>query len=504
MVLFNESRGGSNAPTLTQLIPHGKLHGNRNPRILTCTDNVHRMTEGDLFFAVVGATSDGHNDIPKAIKAGAVAIVSERLVVADIPVIVVDDCGKAFGRACHQLLGAPSDSLMTTAVAGSDGKTTVATLIEAVLAEAGKCVTSRTSLGVRAPAGYAERDVSPSPVELAGWLAKAVRWGAHDAIVEIDSRDAAAQQSYGAMFDHLVLTSANPAHLHLHRTRENYQRTLLELTDQLKPQGVIVANYDDSRIREQLQSVDVPALTYSLDNPTADIRASLIERHRSEQTFLIEAGQRTALVRTKIIGDQHIRNCLAATAVGILRGLELTQIAAGLERVERLAGRLDRVECGQPFSVFIEHHATPSRISAALTTLRSVTSGKVWCVFGPTATDEENELAAMGRIIERLGDHCVLTGATHQTRGSWPLVHDVLDGMQNVGRPRVIPTRERAIHWALDEASEFDTVLIVGAPNSTCPIEACGQRDDRPLVEDHLREVEDDEPTILPFPTIGR
>lgn len=493
----------NDAYTFRQLLPHGQHFGSANPPVSTCTDTVRRVVAGDVFFACVDGEYDGHDDLEEAVRLGAIAVVAERYVVCDVPLIVVDDCREAFAIACHRLLGTPSEAIRTTAVAGTDGKTTVAALLESVLNEAGNQVTSRTSLGISAPAGYAQKHTNPSAAELAGWLAQAVHWGADDAILEVDSRDAATRRSEGASFDHLILTGASAANLDLHRTKDNYQRALWGLTSQLKPGGALIANYDDPVLRRQLADFEVPTLTYSLHEPTADLHATLLERHRSEQTFMLEAGHHVAMVRTKIIGDQHIRNCLAATAVGMLQGMSLPQIAKGLERIERLKGRLDRVECGQPFGVFIEQHATTSRLAAALATLKSVTSGKLWCVFGGNATTDDHRLAAMGGIIERYADRCVLTGPDHQHRSTWPLVHDVMDGMNRPGAARVIPTRERAIRWSLDEAGSDDVILIVGGASDECPLQAVGQQDDRQLVESHLRAAEDDAPMILPFPSVG-
>jgi len=493
--------GDTRPLTLRQLIPDGKFYGASDPKVATCSDTIRRIIHGDVYFACVDADNDGHDDILKAVELGAVAVVAERLVVAAVPVVVVPDSRQAFALSCHKLFGLPSQSLITTGIAGTDGKTTVAALVESVLEGAGKHVTSRTSLGIRAPAGYAQRQTTPSATEIVGWLADAIRWGASDAILEVDSRDVVSRHSMGTQFNHLVFTNVTPAHLQLHRNAQNYRRTLLGLTDQLKPNGVVIINLDDPALRDVLPTLDAPVLTYSMNSDSADIRATLLERHRGEQTFLLETGHYSAMVRTRIIGDQHIRNCMAATGVGILQSLDLTTIVAGLERVERLNGRLDRVECGQPFGVFVEHHTTPVRLAAALGTLKSVTTGKLWCLFGPQVSSDDCQLAAMGRVIELFADQCVLTGATYETRATMPMLHDVLDGMNNVGRPRLIPTRSRAVRWVLDEMGADDTVLLVGAPITTCPVEACGQEGDRQLVEQHLREVPDDTPIILPFPT---
>jgi UDP-N-acetylmuramoyl-L-alanyl-D-glutamate--2,6-diaminopimelate ligase len=492
---------GSRPLTLRQLIPDGKFYGASDPIVVTCSDTVQRIVTGDVYFACINADGDGHDDILRAVELGAIAVVTERLVVTSVPVVVVTDSRRAFALACHQLFGLPSQSLTTTAVTGTDGKTTVAMLIESVLLNAGRDVTSRTSLGIRAPAGYAQRQTTPSAAELVGWLAESIRWGVSNVILEVDSRDVVSRRSTGTQFDHLVFTNISPAHLQLHRNAENYHRTLLGLIDQLKPNGVVIANVDDPVLRDILPKLEAPSLTYSMTDDTADIRATLLERHRGEQTFLLEVGHRSALVRTRIIGDQHIRNCMAATGIGLIQEIDLATIVAGLEKLERLNGRLDRVECGQPFGVFVEHHVTPTRLAAALATLRSVTTGKLWCLYGPQTTRDDCQLAAMGRVIEVAADHCILTGATHETRGTLPLLHDVLDGMKHVGRPRIIPSRSRAVRWVLDEIGDDDTVLLIGAPITACPVEACGQEDDRQLVEQHLREISDDAPVILPFPT---
>src|SRR5262249_47633006 len=170
-------------------------------------------------------------------------------------------------------------------------------------------------------------------------------------------------------------------HLDFHNSLANYRRAKARLLKQLGTAGFAVLNADDPVGSELLSAVAGPALTIGIENE-AELTATIIDRHASEQTFLLSAGSDTAAVRTRIIGDGHVYNCLMAAAVGLLYGISLTDVARGLERLERIPGRMERIECGQPFGVFIDYAHTPDALASVLQSLRAVTAGRLFCVFG--------------------------------------------------------------------------------------------------------------------------
>jgi UDP-N-acetylmuramoyl-L-alanyl-D-glutamate--2,6-diaminopimelate ligase len=194
----------------------------------------------------------------------------------------------------------------------------------------------------------------------------------------------------------------------------------------------------------------------------ADLAATVIERFASEQTFLLAAGHQTAAVRTRMIGDHHIMNCLQAAAVGLSLGIDLPTVVRGLEAVEQVPGRLERIECGQPFSVFVDRADTPDRLAVVLKTLRSARRGRVICVFGPSSRTPREERALMGRVVERGADLGVITSNDPGWETQVDVTNDVLDGYQRPARASFIPDRRRAIQWALAQAQAEDLVLVAG------------------------------------------
>jgi UDP-N-acetylmuramoyl-L-alanyl-D-glutamate--2,6-diaminopimelate ligase len=221
----------------------------------------------------------------------------------------------------------------------------------------------------------------------------------------------------------------------------NYRRANLRMLDSLKSSGLAILNADDPVINNCLDKIEVPFLTTAIKQE-AEITARLLERARSEQTFLLTAGSESIPVRTAIIGDQHIRNCLSAAAVGLSLGLDLTTIATGLEKASQLPGRLERVECGQQFSVWVDAARTVGQLANALRTVRQVTSGQVWCI----CTIEDGQTPELRR---RLGE-----------------VIDRTAGFRNPADAELIPDRFKAIEWILSNAKTGDSVLVTG----------CGER----------------------------
>jgi UDP-N-acetylmuramoyl-L-alanyl-D-glutamate--2,6-diaminopimelate ligase len=186
-----------------------------------------------------------------------------------------------------------------------------------------------------------------------------------------------------------------------------------------------------------------------------------VERHASEQTFLISAGDEAAPVRTRMIGDHHVANCLAATALGLALGLELETIVRGLEAVERVPGRMERLECGQPFNVFVDAAASAETLSLAIKTVRQVTRGRVLVVYGPREEVDPARQAMLGRVLER-GAHVPILTNDEPGESTLNTIHNLLDGFDRPHKARSLPSRTAAIHWALGEAKPGDAVLIAG------------------------------------------
>jgi UDP-N-acetylmuramoyl-L-alanyl-D-glutamate--2,6-diaminopimelate ligase len=449
--------------SLRTLFPEAVFFGADDIIVRSCSADSRSVQAGDLFAAIVGPNCDGHDFVYEATFRGASGILAERYVTADsLPICVVSDTRAAVGRLAHALAGNPSDRLKVIGVTGTAGKTTSVVLLDSILTTAGRRVGSLSDLlqfdGVRLEPAAAD---TPNAGELARALARMEANGCDCAVIEVSSQALSELRLAGLTLDLACVTNVRRDHLEYHSTLRNYREIKSRLLKHLRPGGAAVLNLDDAACAGYLRELDGPALTVAMI-ANADLSAVVVERFASEQTFLLSAGSEAVPVRTRVIGDHHVYNCLTAAAVGLLAGISLTDIARGLERVESIPGRMERLECGQPFGVFVDAAQTPDALGVILETLREVTEGRLICVFGAQG-DRDAELRALtGQVVEAFADIAVITENNPRGEDSARIASDILRGFESRENAVVMHDRAKAIAWALAQAQRGDCVLIAG------------------------------------------
>jgi UDP-N-acetylmuramoyl-L-alanyl-D-glutamate--2,6-diaminopimelate ligase len=281
------------------------------------------------------------------------------------------------------------------------------------------------------------------------------------AVMEVSSHALDQSRVAGAWFDAACVTNVTHDHLDYHANLRDYRRAKAKLFNHLSEEGFAVLNADDSGSAEYLRQLDCPVLTVAIDHP-AEITAVPVEQFLSEQTFLLSAGSETVPVRTQMIGRHHIYNCLTAAAVGLAYGIELTTVAQGLESVGHVPGRLERIECGQPFGVFVDFAHTPDALAGVLEALRQVTAGRLICVFGAGGGRDRQKRPLMGRAVEQGASVAILTNDNPRYEDPQEILREVLGGFCHPQVAQVIPDRCAAICQALAMAQPGDCVLIAG------------------------------------------
>lgn len=447
---------------LRDILPEARLIGANEIYFRSCCGSWKECQTDDLFVAIVDDDQDGHDFTHEALAGGANAIVTERLLTTDKPQCLVSDSREAYGKICQALAGQPSRRLTTIGVSGTDGKTVTSHLIRSVF-EAAE-VRSGLVSSIEVDCGGDQESVPGDGLNaprLAEQLTRMVMADCDNAIVEVSSDALAKRSLAGVDLDVAVLTNIRESHSHLHGSSDNYRRAKMRLLDQLKPTGFAVLNIDDATIHFLIQEIEKPVLTIGIKQE-ADVTARLIERSSSEQTFMITAGSESVPVRTAIIGDPHIYNCLAATAVGLAKGLDLATIAKGLEAANHIPGRLERIECGQSYGVWVDSARTTGQLANAIRTLRQVTTGSVWCICSVEEGQTEFFRRRMGEIVEKAADRVIITRTTVDQSIDYEPAHQVLDGFKKPSAARLIPNRFKAIEWALQHAQPGDSVLVTG------------------------------------------
>jgi UDP-N-acetylmuramoyl-L-alanyl-D-glutamate--2,6-diaminopimelate ligase len=458
--------------SLRELLPEVDVGGGADDVWISgCTCDSRQVRAGELFAALPGSRHDGHDFAAEAVERGCAAVLAERpMPEISAPVCIAPDARKTYARLCQCLAGNPSRQLKLIGITGTNGKTTTSCLIAGILSAAGHRV------GVLGTLGYLDGRIvedsthtTPPPERLASLLSRMAGNGCTHAVMEVSSHALHQSRVGGLEFDAACITNVTHDHLDYHATLADYRRTKGKIFDYLGVEGFAVLNADDAGSAEFLRRHGGPALTIGIDSP-AEVTAVPFEQFASEQTFLLTAGSETAVVRTEMIGRHHVYNCLMATAVGLTYGIELTTIVRGLESVGHVPGRLERLECGQPFSVFVDFAHTPDALTGVLTTLRQVTSGRLICVFGAGGERDAQKRPLMARAVERSADVAILTTDNPRHEDPQVIFRDVSAGFVNRQAVPVILDRTAAIHRALAMAKPGDCVLIAGKGHETCQI----------------------------------
>jgi len=467
--------------SLRELLTGAVFGDGRDIRVSSCCSDPRSCHPGDVFVAMVSADADGHDQVHDAVARGAVAIVAERVLPpVGVPVCVVPDSRQAYGQICHALAGNPSRQLKVIGITGAHGKTSVSCLVAGMLETAGHAVGLLNSLGYCDGTGYETPlwECPPAPV-LAHWLARMRDNGCTHAVIEINESALAQSQLAGVELNvAVVINEHTPG-----SKKRRGPSAALRLLDHLSPTGMAVINVDDPAGSELVEKLECPTLTTSLFDE-AEITGTVIDRCRSEQTLLLTAGADAVPVRTAMVGDGHAQNCLLGAAIGLGLGLNLESVVRGLESVKRIPGRLERVECGQPFGVFVDEAMTAERLTQALETLRPLTDGQLICVVdvgGRTAAAEQQVAATVSKLADVIVATPTAGGATRQVQERF---------LTNCSQPQAVRTvgdRSLAIQWALNEAHAGDCVLITGgAQEAVRSLAQGGDLDGREVVRQWL------------------
>lgn len=443
------------------------------------TADSRRVRPGSLFIALRGHTVDGHAFVDEARRAGAVAAVVEEPQDAAIPQIVVPDTRRAAAVLAAVFFRHPSRDVRVIGVTGTNGKTTVTHLIDHLLVRAGYPTGLIGTIYTRV-AGETLPSVNTTPeaVELQRLLSRMREEGLRYAVMEVSSHALELDRVAGTRFRTAVFTNLSQDHLDFHGSMEAYRqakgklfaRLGNEYGDTLSKQSFAVVNLDDPAGRWMAGQTVAQTITYAVDR-SADVRARDVEIAMEGVRFVAETFEGTVPVRLKLTGRFSVYNALAALAVGLVEGLSLEAMAAHLEEVPGVPGRLERVDAGQPFGVIVDYAHTPDSLENVLRTLREFTRGRLIAVFGCGGDRDRTKRPLMGQIAYRWSDYAILTSDNPRTEDPERILDDIEAGLIEIGADRDryerIPDREEAIRKAVFLAGPEDVVLIAGKGHET-------------------------------------
>jgi UDP-N-acetylmuramoyl-L-alanyl-D-glutamate--2,6-diaminopimelate ligase len=395
---------------------------------------------GALFFCVPGSRFDGHELAERAIDAGAAALVVERPVASRVPQLVVADAREAMATAAAEFFGHPTEELQIAAVTGTNGKTTTAFLLHAILEAAGRrpgligTIESRVG-GERRPAVR----TTPEAIDLQRSFREMLDAGDRSCAMEATSHGSALKRLDGIRFASLAFTNLTQDHLDLHGTMDAYFEAKRRLFLEGRPPAAI--NIGDPWGR-RLAEERPDALTYGFAEDAALGPDAL------------------AGIEFKLRGRFNVENALAAMASAQLLGIEDDAVAQGLEALDGVPGRFETVDEGQPFTVIVDYAHTPDSLENVLTTARELDSGRVICVFGCGGDRDREKRPMMGRIASELADVAIVTSDNPRSEDPRTIIDEIVAGTE--GDLEIVQDRREAIAQAIEMAAAGDVVLIAG------------------------------------------
>jgi UDP-N-acetylmuramoyl-L-alanyl-D-glutamate--2,6-diaminopimelate ligase len=440
---------------------------------------------GALFFCVPGERSDGHDHAAPAVAAGAVALVVQRPLGLGVPEVVVESARAAMGPAAARFHGDPSAELQIVGVTGTNGKTTTAFLVRALLQAAGRpCGLLGTVTSIVGGRERAVERTTPEAVDLQADLRAMLDGGERACAMEVSSHALALGRVEGVRFAAAVFTNLTQDHLDFHGTMEEYfqakRRLFVSAASGAAPPDVSVVNLDDPYGRRL--AAELPeAVTYALERD-ATYSAHDVRVGPEGCRLRLEGPVGARALSLPLPGRFNVSNALGALAA--VHALAETGIRAegpcfpsavggwealvgALERGVRVPGRMERVQEGQEFAVLVDYAHTPDSLENVLLTARELAGGRVVCVFGAGGDRDRGKRPLMGAAAARLADVVVVTSDNPRSEEPLAIIEQIVAGTAGarpVGAAKVVvePDRREAIHRAIALARPGDVVLVAG------------------------------------------
>jgi UDP-N-acetylmuramoyl-L-alanyl-D-glutamate--2,6-diaminopimelate ligase len=459
--------------------------GDMEVEISSLAYDSRKVEPGALFFCAPGENVDRHDFAQAAVEAGAVALVVERELELGVPQVLVPEARAAMAPIAARFHGEPTAELQVVGVTGTNGKTTSAFLLRQVLEEAGrKCGLLGTVLQVVGGAEEAVERTTPEAIDLQATFRRMLAAGDEACVMEVSSHALALHRSDAIRFEAALFTNLTQDHLDFHTDMEDYfqsKRLLFEMGPKAK-----VVNVDDPYGRRLADEFD--CLTFSAEGAEADFVASDVSFDAAGSTFSVGSVR----VKTRLPGHFNVANALGAFATATALGIPPQVASEGLARAERVPGRFEPIDEGQPFAILVDYAHTPDSLENALGAARRLTEGKVIVVFGAGGDRDRAKRPKMGQAGASLADLAIVTSDNPRSEDPGAIIDEILDGIENGATVEVEPDRRAAIALALSRAEPGDSVVIAGKGHEQGQEFEGGRKvpfDDREVAREELRRL---------------
>ena len=425
-----------------------------------------KVADGHLFIAMRGTQVDGHKFIPKAEELGAAAILCEQLPEEKkqgVTYVQVADTEDVVGQVATTFYGNPTSKLKLVGVTGTNGKTTIATLLYNMFRKMGhKCGLLSTVCNYVEGEAYPTDHTTPDPIELNELLGKMVDAGCEYAFMECSSHAIAQKRIGGLTFAGGIFTNLTRDHLDYHKTLENYRDAKKKFFDDMPKNAFAITNADDKNGMVMVQNTKATVKTYSI-RTMADFHAKIIECH-FEGMYLEVNGKE---VGVQFIGKFNVSNLLAVYGAAIMLGKEPEDILVTLSTLKSVAGRLEPIRSEEGVTALVDYAHTPDALENVLNAIHEVMEGKkgkIITVCGAGGNRDKGKRPLMAQEAVKQSDRVIITSDNPRFEEPQDIINDMLAGLnaQQLKSVISIVDRREAIRTAVMMAEKGDVILIAG------------------------------------------
>ena len=438
-----------------------------NPVVTSIEMDSREVRAGSVFICIAGYTVDGHNYVAQAVANGAVAIVAERDVTCDVPVIKVRSTMRTMAVLANAFYNNPTAKLHMVGITGTNGKTSVSHLIEEILRRAGQKTGLIGTIGMKiGDESFETKNTTPDSLTLQKMFQQMVDASVDSCVMEVSSHALHIGRVHGCQYDVTVFTNLTQDHLDYHKTMDNYRAAKSLLFSQLgngydvnRPRYAIL-NIDDESTAEYIVACQGIVLTYGIDHD-ADLMARDIKTTSSGTEFNLIFNDLVRPVKMGLVGKFNVYNILATIGATLASGLELDFIINAIAELSGVPGRFELVDAGQDFNVIVDYAHTPDSLENVLKTIRGFADGKIYCLAGCGGDRDKSKRPIMAEIASQLADYPIFTSDNPRTEDPVAILADMEAGV-TVKNYVTIVDRKEAIEYAIGQAGSGDVVLIAG------------------------------------------
>lgn len=446
-------------------IPVVAVVGSEDIEITGVNIDSRRIKEGHLFVAMKGTQVDGHKFVPKAVELGAKAVLCEDMPeqkAEGVTYVQVESTEDAVGKVATTFHGNPSTKLKLVGVTGTNGKTTIATLLYNMFTKMGhKCGLLSTVCNYIVDEAIPADHTTPDPIELNALLDRMVQAGCEYAFMECSSHAIAQKRIGGLTFAGGIFTNLTRDHLDYHKTFENYRNAKKAFFDSLPKTAFAITNADDKNGMVMVQNTKAIVKTYSTRS-VADFKARIIECH-FEGMYLEMDGHE---VGVQFIGKFNVSNLLAVYGAAVMLGKSPEDVLVVMSTLHSVSGRLEPIHSPEGYTAVVDYAHTPDALENVLNAIHEVLDGKghVITVCGAGGNRDKGKRPLMAQEAVKQSDKVIITSDNPRFEEPQEIINDMLAGLNAQQMKKVISIvdRREAIRTACMMAQKGDVILIAG------------------------------------------